>query len=149
MSGPGESPVEVAAASDADARAWALVRAAGELRAVRRYDEALQALDLACQLSPGEGAELAVYACAIAIHCDCRDYELAVMLEGLFAERGIDLTFALACLRLYSELFAETGDERTASGATSTARSSSCSTPSGAGPRPEPRPVGAGYRRDP
>ncbi len=102
--------VDTAAAS-VDERAWALVRVAGELRALRRYDDALQALDLACQPSPGEGAELAVFACAIAIHCDVGEYELAVKLERSFAERGIDLRFALVSLRLYSELFEATGDE--------------------------------------
>jgi hypothetical protein len=112
MSGPGESSIEVAAAAGVDERAWALVRVAGELRALRRYDDALQALDLACQLSPCEGAELAIFACAIAIHCDVGEYELAVKLERSFAERGIDLRLALVCLRLYSELFAATGDER-------------------------------------
>jgi tetratricopeptide (TPR) repeat protein len=108
----GERSLEVAAAGGVDVRAWALVRAAGQLRALRRYDEALQALDLACQLSPGERAELAVFACAIAIHCDVGEYELAVKLERSFAERGIDLRLSLVCLRLYSELYALTRDER-------------------------------------
>ena len=133
------------AASDVDARAWALVRAAGELRALRRYDDALQALDLACQLSPGEGAELAIFASAIAIHCDVGEYELAVKLERSFAERGIDLRLARASLRLYSELFR--CDERrasAASGGTSTARSSGCSMPS-----PSERPSGEGAARRP
>ena len=111
MPSPGESSVEPAAEDSVDARAWALVRAAGEFRALRRYDEALQALDLACQLSPGESAELAVFACAIAIHCDVREYELAVKLERSFTERGIDLRLALACIRLYDDLFTASGYE--------------------------------------
>ncbi len=98
--------------SNTDERAWALIRAAGELRGLRRYDEALQALDLACELAPGERAELAVFACAIAIHCDVGEYELAVKLERSFAERGIDLRLALACLRLYAELAEATGGAR-------------------------------------
>jgi tetratricopeptide (TPR) repeat protein len=112
VSGPGES-VEVAASADVDERAWALVRVAGELRALRRYDDALQVLDLACQLSPDEAAELAIFASAIVIHCDVGEYELAVKLERSFTERGIDLRLARASLRLYSELFQATGDERT------------------------------------
>ena len=111
MLDPGDSSVETAAAAGVDKRAWALVRVAGELRALRRYDEALQALDLAFDLSPDESVELAVFACAIAIHCDVGEYELAVKLERSFAERGIDLGLALVCLRLYSELSADTDDE--------------------------------------
>ena len=91
----------------ADERAWALVGLAGDLARAGCYDEALQALDLAWHLSPGEAASSQLFACAIAIHCDCGEYELALKLERLFAERGIDLRLALAFQRLHAELFAD------------------------------------------
>lgn len=100
--------VELAHATRADDRAWGLVRLAADLRALERYDEALYVLDLAWQLSPSERPELATFTCAIAIHCDREDHDIAVKLERDFADRVVDFKFGRACLRLYSELYAMT-----------------------------------------
>jgi hypothetical protein len=98
--------------AQSETRACALVGLAGDLRAHGCYDEALQALDLAWHLSPGESVELEVFACAVAIHCDRGEHELALKLEQSFCERGIDLRLALAFERLHAELFAARRGER-------------------------------------
>lgn len=103
--------LELAVATTADDRAWALVRLAADLRALERHAEALRVLDVAWQLSPSEHPELAMFSCAIAVHCDRGEHELAIKLERGFSERGIDLKFGRACLRLYAELYAVTDDE--------------------------------------
>ena len=95
-----------------ETRACALVGLAGDLRAHGCYDEALQALDLAWHLSPGEAVELEMFACAVAIHCDRGEYGLALKLERSFFERGIDLRLALAFERLHAELTALGGGEQ-------------------------------------
>lgn len=102
----------VAAQREIETRACALVGLAGDLRAHGCYDEALQALDLAWHLAPGERVELEMFACAVAIHCDRGEHELALKLERSFVERGIDLRLALAFERLHGELFAATGSNR-------------------------------------
>ena len=66
-------------------------------------------LDAAWHLEPSEQPTLAMFSCAIAIHCDRGEHDA---LEQDFVDRGIDLKFGWACLRLYSELFAETEDEQ-------------------------------------
>ena len=101
----------LAAAHRADDRAWALVRLAADLRALGRHDDALRVLDAAWFLEPSEQPELAMFSCAIAIHCDRQAHDVAVTLERDFAERGIDLKFGRACVRLYSELYAATEDD--------------------------------------
>jgi hypothetical protein len=68
-------------------------------------------LDIASSLSPGFDAERAIFTCAIAVHCDRREYKVAAKLERQQAERSIDLKFARACARLYSELYGESEDE--------------------------------------
>jgi hypothetical protein len=98
--------------SSTDNRALALVGLAGDLRACGYHDDALQALDVAWHLSPGEGAELAMYACAVAIHCDRGDFKRALQIERSFTERGIDLRLALAFERVHAELFALGGGEQ-------------------------------------
>jgi hypothetical protein len=113
MSGSGESFAEVdAATGGVDARAWALVQLAGDLRARGHYDDALRTLDVAWHLCPGDSAELAVYACAVAIHCDRGQYQRGLNLERSFVRRGIDVRLALAFERLHDELFAANADER-------------------------------------
>jgi hypothetical protein len=112
VSGSGDGSVETTAAASVDERAWALVRLAGDLRARGHYDDALRTLDVAWHLSPGDAAELAVFACAVAIHCDREQYQRALNLERSFVKRGIDLRLALAFERLHAELFGATSDER-------------------------------------
>jgi hypothetical protein len=102
----------VSAQREIETRAGALVGLAGDLRTHGCYDEALQALDLAWHLAPGESVELEMFACAIAIHCDRGEYKLALKLERSFVERGVDLRLALAFERLHAELFALSGNER-------------------------------------
>ncbi|MGH3111642.1 MAG: hypothetical protein ACRDQT_12085, partial [Gaiellaceae bacterium] len=103
--------LELAAARGSDERAWALVRLAADFRALGRHDEVLRVLDAAWYLEPSEQPELAIFSCAIGIHCDRRAYDVAMTLERDFADRGIDLKFARACVRLYVDLYAETEDE--------------------------------------
>lgn len=57
-------------------------------------------LDAAWHLDPSEQPELAMFACAIAVHCDCGEHAVAVTVERDFVERGIDLTFGRASRRL-------------------------------------------------
>jgi hypothetical protein len=52
-----------------------------------------------------------MFSCAIAIHCDREAHDVAVKLEQGFVDRGVDLKFGRACLRLYSELYTVTEDE--------------------------------------
>lgn len=99
-------------ASSTDDRALALVQLAGDLRSCGYHDDALRALDVAWHLSPSEGPELEMYACAVAIHCDRGDYTRAVKIERSFAERGIDLRLALAFERLHADLVELGGGER-------------------------------------
>ena len=68
-------------------------------------------LDAAWHLGPSEQPELAMFSCAIAVHCDRGEHAVAVTVERDFIERGIDLRFGRACLRLYSELYQQTEDE--------------------------------------
>jgi hypothetical protein len=103
--------MEAALATTADDRTWALVRLAADLRVLERYDEALFVLDTAwLQLEASEHAELAMFTCAIAIHCDREDLDIALKLERDLADRP-DLKFARACLRLYTDLCGETEDD--------------------------------------
>lgn len=106
-----ERCLEIAAATRADDRAWALVKLAADLRRLERYDDALRVLDLASELLGDPRSELAVYTCAIAVHCDRSEHEVAIKLERQVVAGGVDVKFGLACRRLYSELHAKTGDE--------------------------------------
>lgn len=101
----------LATAQRSDDRAWALVRLAADLRALGRHEDALRVLDAAWFLQPSEHPELAIFTCAIAIHCDREAHDVAVTLERDFAERGIDLKFGRACVRLYTQLAALTEDD--------------------------------------
>ena len=103
--------LEVAVATRAHDRAWALVRLAADLRALERHEEGLRVLDVAWGLSPTNGVERAMLSCAIAIHCDREHHPVAETLERQFAGNAIDLKLGFACLRLYSELFVLTGAE--------------------------------------
>jgi hypothetical protein len=103
--------LELAAAYRSDDRAWALVRLAADLRALGRHDDALRILDAAWYLEPSDQPQLAMFSCAIAIHCDRDAHDVAVTLERDFVDRGIDLKFGRACIRLYSELYASTEDQ--------------------------------------
>lgn len=83
---------------------WALVRRADALRALGDPGRALRVLDRAWALGPAEDAELAIYTCAIAAHCDLRQHFTAVLIEREQVRRAIDAGFARAAHRLYAEL---------------------------------------------
>jgi hypothetical protein len=86
-------------------------QAGGRSAETRAHDEALRALDVAARLPAEHRAELAIYTCAIAIHCDRSEHDVAVELERQVVAAGVDRKFGFACLRLYSELFAASEDE--------------------------------------
>jgi len=103
---------DLAAATTADDRAWALVRLAADARASNEPESALRLLDSAWLLDPGPEAERAIFTVAIAAHCDGGRYEVAEILVSEQAARSIDTHFAMAAARLYAALYAATRDDR-------------------------------------
>lgn len=96
--------IEAVLAETTDARAHALVGLASDLRRAGRPELALHALDAAWELCPTEEPRRAAFTCALEVHCDLGNYEIAETIEREQYERTVDDRFALAALRLYSTL---------------------------------------------
>jgi len=99
--------LELARATRANERAWALVRLAADLRALRDPARALGVLDIAWLIEPEDQAVRAIE--TVASHCDMGTHEAAVRIER--QARPPDLKYARAAVRLYAEIFDATGDE--------------------------------------
>jgi hypothetical protein len=103
--------VEAALATSNDARAWALVRLAADLRANNDRKKALAVLDLAWSMEPSAEPAAAMFTCAIACHCDEEHYLTAHVVASEQPDENRDTKFARAACRLYATLLAETGEE--------------------------------------
>ena len=104
--------VEAALATSNDARAWALVRLAADLRASDDQRKALAVLDLAWGMEPSAEPAAAMFTCAIACHCDNDDFLTAHVVANDQPDAYRDTKFARVACRLYATLLAETGEER-------------------------------------
>lgn len=106
-----ELALSAASAHSAEQRAWALVELAASLRREERWQEALGVLDHVVEQKPSPEAELAAYTCAIAVHCDLKDYETARVVGEYARGRAVSPYLMRALGRMYYRLFEETGDE--------------------------------------
>ena len=88
------------------------MRIAADLRAANDPLSALRILDAASLLWPGEAAERAIFTVAVAANCDAGRHDVAEVLVREQAVRSVDAKLASAAVRLYSELYDETEDER-------------------------------------
>jgi hypothetical protein len=102
--------LEAAFARSGEERAWSRVRIAADLRAEGEHEQALRVLDAAWVLGPSEEVERAIFTVAIATHCDLNSHLTAEVIEREQAGRSIDVKFARAAVRLYSELASVTQD---------------------------------------
>ena len=75
-----------------------------DLLTAGRPELALHALDAAWELCPTEEPRRAAFTCALEVHCDLGNYEIAETIEREQYERSVDDRFARAALRLYSAL---------------------------------------------
>jgi hypothetical protein len=93
-----------------DSQAWLLVQLAHTLRRRGRCREALDALELAVGLRRSSGAELAAYACAVAVHVAAGDSETAAKVAASARRRAGDATLLRALGETYLDLFREAGE---------------------------------------
>ena len=75
--------IEAVLAETTDARAHALVGLASDLRRAGRPELALHALDAAWELCPTEEPRRAAFTCALEVHCDLGNYEIAETIEAV------------------------------------------------------------------
>lgn len=68
-------------------------------------------LDLVVDQMASPDVELAAYTCAVAIHCDRKDYDTARVVGEEARTRAVDAHLMRALGRMYYGLFEETGDE--------------------------------------
>jgi hypothetical protein len=104
-----ELAAEAESAGSADERAWALTRFAAALRKAGRLDQALTVLDAAGALEASEWTRRALSTCAVAVHCDRDEPELAVQVGEEQMERSLDEKLLQAMTRAYCEAFEATG----------------------------------------
>jgi hypothetical protein len=100
----------VGRAPGADSQAWLLVELAHILRRRGRPDEALEALELAVGVRRTTGAELAAYACAVAVHLEAGDGETAAEVAECARRRAGDVACARALGESLLDLWHETGE---------------------------------------
>jgi tetratricopeptide (TPR) repeat protein len=106
-----ELAVEAASAGSEDERAWGLARLAAALRKAGELEFALTALDAAFALGPSDWAERALHTCAVAVHCDRNDPELAMTIGEEQMARSLDEKLLHAMARAYYEALEATGRE--------------------------------------
>ena len=94
----------------ADSQAWLLVELAHILRRRGHSDEALEALELAVGVRRSSGAELAAYACAVAVHLEAGDCETAAKVAESARRRAGDVTLLRALGESHLALWHETGE---------------------------------------
>jgi tetratricopeptide (TPR) repeat protein len=100
----------ISRAPSPDSQAWLLVQLAHVLRRRGRSEEALEALELAVGVRRSSGAELAAYACAVAVHVSSGDLETAAKVAESARRRAIDATLLRALGEAHLDLFRETGE---------------------------------------
>jgi hypothetical protein len=100
----------VGRAPGADSQAWLLVELAHILRRRGRPDEALEALELAVGVRRTTGAELAAYACAVAVHLEAGDCETAAKVAESARRRARDVALVRALGDSLLDLWHETGE---------------------------------------
>jgi hypothetical protein len=94
-----------------DSQAWLLVQLGHALRRRGRSGEALEALELAVSVgAPCATAELAAYACAVAVHVAAGDDETAAKVARSARSRATDAPLLRALGEAHLELFRETGE---------------------------------------
>lgn len=104
-----ELAVQAAGAGSEDERAWRLTRLAAALRKAGELDLAVDALEAAIALCPSDWAERALYTCAVAVHCDRDEPELAVTLGEEQMGRSLDERLLHEMARAYYEALEATG----------------------------------------
>lgn len=104
--------LDAALATSADARAWALVKLAADLRVLGEIETALFVLDAAWFLGPSTEPSRAMFSCAIGCHCDRADYDVAHLIAAEQPEEYHDEKFSRAAQRLYLTLLELTGEEQ-------------------------------------
>ena len=100
----------VGRAPGADSQAWLLVQLAHILRRRGRCDEALEALELAVGVGRSSGAELAAYACAVAVHLVAGDGDTAAKVAESARRRAGDAQLLRGLGDSHLELWRETGE---------------------------------------
>jgi hypothetical protein len=106
-----ELAIRAASAGSEDERAWGLARVAAALRKAGELELALTALDAAFALGPSDWAERTLHTCAVAVHCDRDDPELAVTIGEEQMARSLDERLLHAMARAYYEALEATGRE--------------------------------------
>ncbi|MGH3005428.1 MAG: hypothetical protein ACRDOS_05905 [Gaiellaceae bacterium] len=106
-----ELAVEAATADSADERAWGLTRLAAALREAGELDLALTTVRVAGELNPSGWPARALCTCAVAVHCDRGDPEVAVALGEEQMKRSFDERLLHVMVRAYSEALEATGRE--------------------------------------
>ena len=100
----------VSRAPSSDSQAWLLIQLAHTLRRRGRCEDALDALELAVGVRMSTGAELAAYACAVAVHLTAGDPETARKVADSARRRAIDATLLRALGEEHLGLFHETAE---------------------------------------
>jgi hypothetical protein len=97
-------------APSSDSQAWLLVQLAHTLRRRGRCEAALEVLELAVGARTSSGAELAAYACAVAVHLTAGDAETASKVAESARKRATDATLLRVLGEAHLVLFHETGE---------------------------------------
>jgi hypothetical protein len=106
-----ELAVQAAAELDPERRAWLLAALAPRLRREHEPDLARLAIDGVVALDAGPEPTRAARTCAIALHADAGDYEIAARLGDELLEDGRDAYLLKTLARVYWGLWRQTKDE--------------------------------------
>lgn len=104
-----ERAVDAASPRSEDERAWTLTRLASALRLAGELDRAAALLETAAGLDASDWTRRALATCAVAVHCDRDEPELAVQVGEEQMGRSFDERLLHVMTRAYCEAFETTG----------------------------------------
>ncbi len=106
-----ELAVDAALELERPQRAWRLVKLASRLRKEGQYDVALRVLDAAVALDASDETTRAAYVCAMGLHADRGELEVARTIGEQLRRDSVDVFLLKVLARVYYELWRSTSVE--------------------------------------